>query len=426
MTTLNSVITFNASTGSDSAASGCGPATALTGTGAATTGASAVVTGISTTGVTAGDLLWVLSSSGRQFSVIASVDSATQVTCDDVFDNTESGRTWAIGGKRATFDDVNSRQFFYDAPRDCIIETETDQTLSSSLYIGTPRYYVDNARPYTICIKGDASLISSGNFSCITTNVYSPSSVMLCDFKFVGSVGNTSWAINGGQYLVYNCQFGDDGAATNFRYGVNVGAAYSTSSFYKCKFYGQGRSVSGSVAVSVNTWNSGIARMTKCFAKDYATGFNIRDGNTELENCIVTDCNTGVSSNRSYPRPRKCIFHNIYGDAVVNYGYNNESENGLFQQLTTDNFNENIFSNVSGYIHNAPSYTGIPSASSVQDAELVSGRSYCFNSTGGLANGYSDIVTLTESPFVNPDSGDFTINNIAGGGQIIRSLERTI
>ena len=418
MTTLNSVITFNASTGSDSAASGCGPATALTGPGAATTGASAVVTGISTTGVTAGDLLWVLSSSGRQFSVIASVDSATQVTCDDAFDNTESGRTWAIGGKRATFDDVNSRQFFYDAPRDCIIETETDQTLNSSLYIGTPSSYVNGNQPYTICIKGDASLVSSGNFPCIATNVYNPASVVLCDLKFVGSVGNTSWAINGGWYLIYNCQFGDDGAATNFRYGVNVGAGYTTSCFYKCKFYGQGSSVAG-YATSVNTWNSRIASIVKCFVKDYNSGLYLRDGVATVENCIITDCNTGISGN-AYPYASKNIFHNITNNAINMT--TSASPNDL---LLNNRFNENIFSNVGGYLHysNAPSS---PSENYMRDMEVISSRHYCFNSTGGLAYGYSDLVTLTESPFVNPNSGDFTINNVADGGQIIRSLERTI
>lgn len=104
MTALNSAILFNSTSGSDTAASGVGPATAVTGSGASTTASSAVVTGISTTGVSSGDLLFVQSSSGRKFSVIASVDSSTQVTCDDVFANTESGRSWAIGGKRATLE----------------------------------------------------------------------------------------------------------------------------------------------------------------------------------------------------------------------------------------------------------------------------------------------------------------------------------
>lgn len=96
MTTPNGNVIFNANTGSDSLASGLGPATAVYGSSASITSASAVVTGISTTGVTAGDLLWVQSSTGRQFSIIASVDSSTQVTCDNNFEVTETGRNWAI------------------------------------------------------------------------------------------------------------------------------------------------------------------------------------------------------------------------------------------------------------------------------------------------------------------------------------------
>lgn len=79
MTTPNGPIVFNNTDGSDTAASGLGPAVALTGNGASTAGSSSVATGISTTGVSSGDLLFVQSSSGRKFSVIASVDSSTQV-----------------------------------------------------------------------------------------------------------------------------------------------------------------------------------------------------------------------------------------------------------------------------------------------------------------------------------------------------------
>ena len=101
MTTPNGAIVFNATYGSDTQASGLGPATALYGSGATTDG-TAVVTGITTTGVTAGDLLWVQTSSGRQFSIIASVDSGAQVTCDDTL-SAGLSQTWAIGGKRATW-----------------------------------------------------------------------------------------------------------------------------------------------------------------------------------------------------------------------------------------------------------------------------------------------------------------------------------
>ena len=64
MTAPNDAIVFNNSTGSDTTASGMGSANVY-GTGASITSASAVVTGINTTGVAAGDLLWVQSSTGK-------------------------------------------------------------------------------------------------------------------------------------------------------------------------------------------------------------------------------------------------------------------------------------------------------------------------------------------------------------------------
>jgi len=143
MTALNAAILFNNSTGSDTTASGSSAGANVYGSGASTASASAVVTGVSTTGVQAGDLLWVQSSSGRQFSVIASVDSGTQVTCDDTFANTESSRTWAIGGKRATLNNADSRKLFDqsgltgDAKAGMIVQLESGftDTLTSRLDI---------------------------------------------------------------------------------------------------------------------------------------------------------------------------------------------------------------------------------------------------------------------------------------------------
>lgn len=133
MTAIGQSILFNSTSGSDTQSSGSSAGANVYGTGASTTGSSNVVTGITTTGVQAGDLLWVQSSSGRQFSVIASVGSG-QVTCDDTFANTESSRTWAIGGKRATWNNSDSvKMFTADAKSDWDIVTETDQTITQQI-----------------------------------------------------------------------------------------------------------------------------------------------------------------------------------------------------------------------------------------------------------------------------------------------------
>lgn len=416
MTTLNGLIIFNASTGSDSAASGCGPATALTGTGAATTGASAVVTGISTTGVTAGDLLWVLSSSGRQFSVIASVDSATQVTCDDVFDNTESGRTWAIGGKRATFDDVNSRHIFDDAPRDSIIKTETDQTLTSTITKTSTTYYI-------VC--GNATITASGNFSIFTESgtvvAGGRKSVEFYDLKFVGSSGNTAVGLTLNRSFFYNCQFGDPGASTNFKTGYVATYYYGYSQAVKCRFYGQGASVSGGYGIANNGWPPSGPVVDRCLFQDFDRAIIHGDGVTSVNRSIFKNCTNGIVGYRRGAQARKSIFYNITGDAIYNYKVTTSgSETTSFNTTINNDINENIFVNVGGYSFYFQAWG--PSAEHVENVKT---KNYRYNA-GDFYGGYTDMIELTGSPFVNPDSNDFSFNNHAGAGQVLRSLETTV
>ena len=104
MTIPNGNILFNSSTGNDTAASGLGPSTAVSGMGASTNNTTTVDLSADLpdlSGVIAGDLLWVDSTAGVQFSIIASVnDGADTVTCDVIFTQTEISRNWGIGGKR--------------------------------------------------------------------------------------------------------------------------------------------------------------------------------------------------------------------------------------------------------------------------------------------------------------------------------------
>lgn len=146
-------ILFNSSTGSDTAASGAGPATALTGTGASTNATTAVdlsadspdLSGVATDGSAC---LWVSTSSGRQFAKITAVNNTTKiVTVALAYGVTATGLTWAIGGKRATLDDANSRKLFgtttgtqyllgWQAGWECVLET--DQTITSTLILSGP------------------------------------------------------------------------------------------------------------------------------------------------------------------------------------------------------------------------------------------------------------------------------------------------
>lgn len=137
-------VIFNATTGSDTAASGAGPSTAVTGPAAAHTGgvSSTTITltntpDLSTVAADGSAVLWLKTASGRQFSKITAVDdTADTVTVEDAFTIDEASAVdYAIGGKRATWDDADSRNVFADMKAGWRVWTETAQSLTSELAV---------------------------------------------------------------------------------------------------------------------------------------------------------------------------------------------------------------------------------------------------------------------------------------------------
>lgn len=131
-------VNFNSSTGSDTAASGSG-GTAVNGTLAATNTNKTInitdAVDLSAIPLDGTAVLWVGSSSGKQFSEITNItgsSGAWVVTSKLAYANTESGKTWGIGGKRATWDNANSRTSFVDGQPGWIIQSETDPAVSGS------------------------------------------------------------------------------------------------------------------------------------------------------------------------------------------------------------------------------------------------------------------------------------------------------
>lgn len=113
------VILINSATGSDTAASGAGPATAVTGTGASTdvagttvtVDAGSVIAGVATDG-SAALYLADATAGHRNFAKItgsAGSGGATPTfTVAEAFTGSLSGKSWAVGGKRATIGGTNS------------------------------------------------------------------------------------------------------------------------------------------------------------------------------------------------------------------------------------------------------------------------------------------------------------------------------
>ena len=114
------VILVNSATGSDSAASGAGPATALTGSSASTSGTGLVVTldgspnlsGVATDG---SHVIYLNDSTAnaRNFGKITAADNtAKTVTVSDAFGLSLSGKSWAIGGVRASINANGSEKLW--------------------------------------------------------------------------------------------------------------------------------------------------------------------------------------------------------------------------------------------------------------------------------------------------------------------------
>ena len=139
MTALNAAILFNNSTGSDTTASGCGPATAVTITLQTSAGSNTANASGSLSSISAGDLMYVPSFTGRKFNVIASVQPlGGTITFDDNWDDSASGVSGYVGGKRATLGGSSQLfEFDYSNGKSITAELETDQTLTGSMASGS-------------------------------------------------------------------------------------------------------------------------------------------------------------------------------------------------------------------------------------------------------------------------------------------------
>lgn len=399
MTTPNGSIVFDASYGSDTQASGLGPATALYGSGATTDG-SAVVTGITTTGVTAGDLLWVQTSSGRQFSIIASVDSGTQVTCDDTF-SAGLGQTWAIGGKRATWDNSDSRNLFQDAIG-WTIETETDQSLTSQITLsGT------TSTDSPIRIKSD----TAGTIRTITQTINdevfhgatSHSYYVFTDLKLQCSGSSTGAAIkwdNRVRCVFENCTIGDQ--TNTFAFAFRRTASSPSLCFVNCII-----EYCTSYGIELSNANMQFASMHQCVIRNNAEGIRGIGDNTFYSNCLIYG-NTGDGIGNSSNGASKFV-NCVIAD---NGGYGcNQTVAGLSDSV----FQGCIFSN--------NTLGGLAFA----DQRYLNHAINCsfYNDTATNVNEI-DTVTLTADPFTDSATGDYTINETAGGGSTLRSTGITL
>lgn len=428
MTAPNGPILFNSSTGSDTQASGLGPATAVFGAGASTTAASAVVTGIDTTGVTAGDLLWVQSTSGRQFSIIASVDSASQVTCDDTFANTESSRNWGIGGKRASitgslrlFDDGSSA----DSKAGWIMELQSGYTETISASRLSLRGAGDTTSgPKILRGVSGAATMPVISFSHSTADIVPWDAywqIQDLELKKITAAGGSVFSSAGMFFHVRGVVVSSDGND----WGSICGSVQHSWSFEGCQFSGcsDGIDAGGGSWVQISVYDCTFTSLggtaVKCNGANKAA-MNVRG-------CVFDSCNIGVE------------FSSSRTDGIAN---GSSIEGNIFYGSTSDaiklpsttpafygglSLSKNIIYGNGGY--------GVNFSGAGVDKEFLDAVSMTFsrNAFGSNTSGNVNVsnvsrneVTLTADPFTDAANGDFSLNDVAGGGAALKAATLTI
>lgn len=381
MTTPNGPVLFNSATGSDSLASGLGPSVAYTGSNASLNGqvvdVSADVSSLNN--VQSGDLLYCDTSTGRKFSIISLVDATTfEIYTDDSWP-TESGVSWAVGGKRASFDNTSSRRIFgEDSFFMSRVQTETDQALTSPLGFAEAATRIEATGPdqKLLTISGVGNAMFRGGF------------FRLQNFKLQSLDSNE---------LLYS----DSGDA-------NIG-----TTALKCQACTVGDPVNSFSTVCSSPGGSRVSFLAGTIVQNIGSGGNLHSRDkleiTELDGMLLRDCGRidkygsrtltnstycifiGTGSNIAYQR---YMYWDSYGCVYYNYG--SVITASSYASITFQNC---LFHTIQNPIHST-SFNG----------DFI--NSYEFNRTGSLVYSppVNQLTTLDENPCVDPASEDFNVD----------------
>ena len=319
MTAPSGPILFNSSTGNDSTASGLGPATAVIGSSAELDGTSTVdlsYDGMDLSGISAGDLLFCDTTSGRKFSIIASVDTLNEtITTDDAW-GTESGVSWAVGGKRQYLFNSSYRTEFADA-----MQTGWAVNLESG--------YTETHNGSGIGFNtGDLRSSTSQTLTTITGDASSPATFVSIINSFA-----THFNFDGSSGVEFrNCSFaayrGTSAGGTNEIQGCVKCANYGI--MRNCTFLAQ-RTYDTYAICQANTSSVLIDCLSmlednSSYKYTKASGFGGRS--YTLINCKVKNTKYGASyqsySGAGTSRFLKCQFDSLHGVASGGNQYNSE------------------------------------------------------------------------------------------------------
>ena len=393
MTAPSGSILFNSSTGSDSDASGLGPATAVVGSSAELDGTSTVdlsYDGMDLSGISAGDLLYCSTSSGRQFSIIASVDTLNETVTTDEAWPTESGVSWAVGGKRAT---LQNSQYLWikndGAGGGLTYELETDQTMSS----------------YVVSYSGMGGSIKSS----------------VAGTKRTITLGSSYFA-EGGGWSCYDIHF--KSTATAYLGRASTSTQNSTWTLYDCIV---GDSTDQFLTMGTRQSRTLTIRARRTIFQNFSSA-TFQHVDTNLTYCIIRDQPTQrafhlYSTSSAGHRAKHCIFTNLHSVSYQRRSQGTDIQNCVIEGMVStgnlitysDNAPGNVIENI--FVNNAgPVGTWTSSR--------MFGNAYY--SSGTIPTQDTDPITLTADPFTDAANEDFSLNNDTGGGAVLRAKKQTV
>ena len=423
------IIDVNAVGASDTAASGAGPSTALTGTAASF--ATDVITldgspSLADVAVDGSHVIYLLTSTGvRYFKITAKDDSAKTVTVTPNPAGTDTGLTWAIGGRRLSLNDASTKRLLDDgttgdAMPGWIVQFASGHTETTTSQIRIRRNGDTTDGPITLQGEPGAATmpIITANFNGV---MFTSGAGNGHQFKYF-EVRNSNATKTASMFL----QSGSGGlhaliegmiighATNNFWKGINA----ATTGYWKLKgsiihhcasnaFEGTGGGyviensriesngagcVFSGIGVMCNVHDSLIINNTGIGISEASGGGGPNGSCRIVGNVIFGNGSDGIRITPADVRTWSALVikNNIIGDNAI--GIN---------ATTADDEVKNFY----GATVDANAF-GFPANTTGQMA--------------GITNGPNDI-TLTADPFVNAAAGDFNINDTANGGAVLRA-----
>jgi hypothetical protein len=377
-------------------------------------------------------VLWVNTTSGRKFSAITAISGSSGawvVTVGVAFATTESGRTWGIGGKRATL--AGSAQILQDWGLGWQVDQQTGETIAATIVVVCPAPDGATVSPSLMSttysgVWGTQPLIQTATASLIMFNTSTTGlAVRGLAFKSTASPAATAFqpvSVHAAKIIWSDCIFDGFNIAIDGQFAA--GQHYDYCTLERCEFK---NCTNNNGAAIFNDSNVNSLRVLDCYFHDNK-GALFAANKCVLEGCVFTNnlTGSGTNTNAIQLQMNDLVFR---CNTVYNCGCTGSNINAALGALSSTpnqiTLEDNDFYGCLGYAVIVP-------GGYVPGSFLNRNNAYGGNNGGGtgldrsgFAAGYNDKV-LTANPFMSTSTPDWGPNNTAGGGALVRGAASTI